>query len=270
MEKVHFTGEKATMLGTLFGRALDARRADPILGDTAADEAVRRIDYDFRKLGVNENTAVSVAIRARAMDEIAGKWLSEHPDAVVLHLGCGMDTRVFRLDPPPTVAWFDVDYPEVVDLRTRLYPERDGYTTIGSSVTDFEWLDQVPGDRPALIVAEGLTMYLTAESGGELVRRLVGKFPSGRLVCDFFSSLGIKAQMVNPVVRRSGATLRWGIDDPHDLERYGLSLVSCLDASEWAAGDTLTKLPTASRLALRATALIPAVRRMGRIGEWEF
>lgn len=271
MEKVRFTEEKATNLGTLYARALDARRDDPILGDTAADEAVKKIDYDFRKLGVNENSAVSVAIRARAIDEMAAKWLAEHPGALVVHLGCGMDTRAYRLDPPPSVAWFDVDYPEVVDVRSRIYPQRPGYSMIGSSVTDFDWLDQVPGDRETLIVAEGLTMYLTAESGTELVRRLVGKFPSGgRIVVDFFSSLGIKAQTINPVVRRSGATLHWGIDDPHELERYGLRLVSCLDATDWASDEVLAKIPTASRLALHASALFPMIRRMGRIAEWDF
>ena len=270
MEKVHFTEEKATNLGTLYARALDARRADPILGDIAADEAVREIDYDFRKLGVNENAAVSVAIRARAIDELAGKWLAERPEAVVVHLGCGMDTRVFRLAPPPTVSWFDVDYPEVVDVRARIYPERPGYATIGSSVTDFAWLDRVPGDRETLIVAEGLTMYLTAQSGGELIRRLVGAFPSGRIVSDFFSTLGVKAQRLNPVVRRAGATLHWGIDDPHELERYGLRVVSCLDATEWASGDAAAKIPAASRVALRVTALLPMLRKMGRIAEWDF
>jgi O-methyltransferase involved in polyketide biosynthesis len=29
----------------------------------------------------------------------------------VLHLACGLDTRVHRLDPPSSVRWFDVDYP---------------------------------------------------------------------------------------------------------------------------------------------------------------
>lgn len=270
MEKVRFTKEKETMLGTLYGRALDARRADPVLGDTAADEAVGRIDYDFSRLGVNQDTAMSVVIRARAMDQLAKAWLDRHPDAVVLHLGCGMDTRVFRLDPPATVAWFDVDYPEVIALRERIYPARPGYATIGSSVIDFAWLERVPADRPTLIVAEGLTMYLTSATGTELVRRLVGRFPSGRLIWDFFSTLGIKIQFLNPVVRRANAKLHWGIDDPHELERYGLRLLSCLDATDWAGPEVAARLPAGSRFALRASTLIPALRRMGRIGEWEF
>ena len=44
----------------------------------------------------------------------------------MVQLGCGMDSRVYRVDPPPSVRWFDLDYPEVVDLRRRIYPEREG------------------------------------------------------------------------------------------------------------------------------------------------
>jgi hypothetical protein len=57
MEKVRFTEEKATNLATLYGRALDYRSADPVLGDKAADDAVRRIDFDFSKVGINQNSA---------------------------------------------------------------------------------------------------------------------------------------------------------------------------------------------------------------------
>ena len=100
MEKVHFTKEKATNLATLYGRALDYRSAHPILGDKAADDAVRRIDYDFTKIGISRDRAVSVVLRAKPIDDWAAEYLREHPDAIVLHLGCGMDTRFQRLAPP--------------------------------------------------------------------------------------------------------------------------------------------------------------------------
>jgi O-methyltransferase involved in polyketide biosynthesis len=66
-----------------------------------------------------------------------------------------LDSRVFRLDPNAPVRWFDVDYPEVIEVRRRLYPQRAGYRMIGSSVTDPGFLDGVPRNRPAMIVAEG-------------------------------------------------------------------------------------------------------------------
>jgi hypothetical protein len=58
-----------------------------------------------------------VATRAATFDLLTTRYLADHPDATVLHLGCGMDSRVFRVDPPASVQWFDVDYPDVIDLR---------------------------------------------------------------------------------------------------------------------------------------------------------
>ena len=62
---------------------------------------------------------------------------------MVLHLGCGMDTRAFRLHPPETVQWFDLDQPNVTALRRKLYDDCAGYRMIRSSVTDEAWLDEM-------------------------------------------------------------------------------------------------------------------------------
>ncbi|MFJ4104956.1 class I SAM-dependent methyltransferase [Amycolatopsis japonica] len=271
MEKVRFTEEKATMLATLYGRALDARGERPILGDKAADEAVKQIDYDFASLGVNADMGLTVALRAKPMDDWAASFLREHPDATVVQLGCGMDSRVYRVDPPPTVRWFDVDYPEVVDLRARIYPERDGYRTIGSSVTDFGWIDEIPSDKPGLVIAEGLTMYLRPSEGEELLRRLIAHFPQGgEMVFDIFSRLGIKLQKLNPVVRKANATLYWGIDEISELERLGLTLVSKLDSTDYATPEVKDRLSGSMRAQLWFAGMFPAFKKMGRILRMRF
>ncbi|WP_206783988.1 class I SAM-dependent methyltransferase [Amycolatopsis sp. MtRt-6] len=270
MEKVHFTEEKATNLATLYGRALDYRSAHPILGDKAADEAVRRIDYDFTKIGISPDRAVSVVLRAKPIDDWAAEYLRDHPDAIVLHLGCGMDTRFQRLAPPETVHWYDVDYPEVIELREKLYDKAPNQTHIGSSVTDFGWLDQVPSDRPALIVAEGLTMYLKPETGTELFRRLAAKFPSGELICDLFNRTAIKIQKLNAPVRKAGATLYWGVDDPRDLESCGLTLESALDAGHWATPDVLAKVGPFTRFQLRMLKVFPPLARTAHVVRYRF
>jgi|SRR5664280_366319 hypothetical protein len=63
-----------------------------------------------------------IATRAATFDQLTNQYLAEAPDATVLHVGCGMDSRVFRVDPPASVQWFDVDYPDVIDLRRQLFP----------------------------------------------------------------------------------------------------------------------------------------------------
>ncbi|RJL31288.1 class I SAM-dependent methyltransferase [Bailinhaonella thermotolerans] len=269
-EKVDLTGAPETMLATLYGRALDFRAPDPILGDAAADEAVRRIEYDWKRTGMNATQAAGVALRARRLDEWTAEFLAEEPSATVLHLACGLDSRVLRLAPPPSVRWFDVDYPEVLELRERLLPRPAGsYRTVGASVTEDGWMEEIPADRPVVAVFEGLTMYLREEDGKRLIRRVVSDFPGGRLLFDCYGTLGIRLQKLVPAVRNSGATLHWGIDHPRDLESLhpGLTLLDDLRSVDMPG---VERLPRAGRLQMRVLAHLPGFRDIGRILRYGF
>ena len=132
-EKITLSGAQETLLATLYGRAVDSRSPDSVLHDHAAREAVERVAYDFGRTGMTDTTAVGIALRAKQLDDWTVEFLAEHQKATVLHLACGLDTRVQRLDPPPSVRWLDVDYPEVIELRRRLLPEPSGhYETVGA------------------------------------------------------------------------------------------------------------------------------------------
>lgn len=120
----------------MYGKALDARTSDPILGDTLADKAVSRLDFDFASLKLPKGASVSLPVRAKHLDDWTREFVAANPECTVLHLGCGLDTRVYRVDPPASVRWYDVDLPEMINLRERLYPERPGYELVASSVTD--------------------------------------------------------------------------------------------------------------------------------------
>jgi len=268
--KVHFTEEQSTNLATLYGRAMDSRSDDPFLADLTAEETVSRIDYDFSKFGMKTDQALSIVMRAKLFDDWSREFLAANPTATVLHLGCGMDSRVFRLDPPPTVRWYDVDYPDVIALRKQVYPERENYTLVSSSVTDLAWLDEIPADRPTLVVAEGLTMYLDPAAGEKLLRAIAELFPRGEMMFDLYGRLGIKAQKLNPIVRRAGATLTWGVDDPKDLEKLGLTLVTNMDATDFATPDTLSRMSKTAAFQLRLAKLLPFVRRMGHVVRYRF
>lgn len=104
----------------------------------------------------------------------------EHPNAVVLHPECGLDSRIYRIDPPATVDWHDLDHPSVIALRQQLLPPREHYTLIGSSVTDPAWLDRIPRGSPVLMIAEGLVPYLTSAELRRLLTGVVDAFPAGR------------------------------------------------------------------------------------------
>ncbi|AUX46822.1 GlcNAc transferase [Sorangium cellulosum] len=269
-EPVHLTKEKETLLITLYGKALESRSSDSILRDEAAEEAVRRLDYDFGKLKVRRRDAVGLAIRARELDRWTAEFLADSPGAVVLHLGCGLDTRVFRVDPPASVLWFDIDYPEVIALRRRVYPDREGYRTIGSSVTDPGWLAELPAGRPAMIVAEGLLPYLAEHDARQLLERLTSHFPRGQVAFDAYSRMGARLLSFHPSIKATGASVGgWGIDDPRALQRWvpRLELVTELISYDAAS---IAKLPWAHRVIYHVARHVPAVMRMGRLLRYRF
>src|SRR6185312_13076379 len=92
------------------------------LGDAEADQIVRTVDYDYGQLDIDTNLILSVALRAKKLDQVASDFLARHPDAIGLDLGAGLDTRAVRIDPPSTVDWYDVDFPAVAAARERLVP----------------------------------------------------------------------------------------------------------------------------------------------------
>lgn len=272
-EQVTLSGPAETLLATLYARARDAQSPQPILGDATAASVAAQIDYDFQHLGLRPSDVLGVAMRAKQLDRWTRSFLAAHPAGTVLHLGCGLDSRAERINPGPGVTWFDVDQPEVIALRHRLLPPRPNHYSIGASVTDPGWLAEVPSDRPALVVAEGLTMYLPAAEGPPLLRRLVGHFGvGGEMIFDSYGALGVRLSRLVPVVRRTGVRLDWAIDDGQALadEVPGLELVESLGAFEAAEPDDLAHASRRFRLELAVLGGLPGLRDIGHLLRYRF
>ncbi len=254
-----------TNLGTLYLRACESRSPQTILGDNAAAEAVERIDYDWTRMHRYMQPAANkwlVALRAARLDDWSADFLARHPNAVVLHLGCGMDTRAFRLDPPQGVQWFDVDQPNVIELRRRLYSDRDGYRMIGSSVTDSGWLDETPTDRPALIIAEGLLMYLREFEVRALLQRLTNRFANGELLFDTLSPVAPRLSKIF-----SKGIVKWGVRDAGELERWDPRL-RFLEQTSMLAG--YERIPSASMRRLYRLLYATPVRKYDVLNRFTF
>ena len=270
-EKVQLTGEKQTLLITLHAKAMESRLPDSLLKDRFADHALALIDHDFSRLELGRDGAISLAIRAKTFDDWTRAFLAKHPEAVVLNLGCGLDSRVFRIDPPSEIPWFDVDYPEVIELRRRLYPARGGgYRLIGASVTDPAWLEQTPGDRPVMIVAEGLMPYLPSDKAPKLVAQLVRRFPAGELAFDGYSRLGLTLLRLAPQVRATGAQLHYAIDDPKSLEEAAPGLKLVEEKYQYDNSAEIARMSWPARLTVEIFRGIPALRRIGRLLRYRF
>ncbi|HNT74871.1 MAG TPA: class I SAM-dependent methyltransferase, partial [Anaerolineae bacterium] len=215
--KVTLTPEQETLLITLYAKA---QPGNLLFFDPLAQDILNQVDYDFTRLHVPYKTVVLICQRAKKLDAVTRGFLSSHPDGVVLQLGCGLDTRFWRVD-NDRVTWYDLDMPPVADLRRRFFTETERYHLIASSVTDLAWMNSVaPTTQPVLVLAEGLLMYLDEADIRRLVLRLRETFPGCRLIADVFSRMTARTATRHPSLKSTGATLGWGLDDPHEVETW--------------------------------------------------
>ena len=256
-----FTPAQESLFLTLGSRALDSRLPDPFLGDRLSDETVIRTGYHlerFPQLATNaldpRSKVFDVAVRTTMMDQMVRDFVRREPEAVVLDLGAGLDGRCARVDPPAGVDWYDIDYPEVVDLRRKVLPHFMNAHDIGADLTDPDWLGAVPGDRPASIVADGLMLFLTQEDVVSMLRRLVAHFPSGELILNAYTSYAMwtfkRSRAMAPI---AGGIANPGLNNPRRLEKLvpGLALV---DELLLTRTPQVAALPRGPRWAFRAAA----------------
>jgi O-methyltransferase involved in polyketide biosynthesis len=165
----------------------------------------------------NKYLSIFLGIRSAILDQITQRYISAHPDCVVLHLGCGLDSRCCRVQEQPKL-WVDLDFPEIIELRRSFYEETDSYKMIGSDAADLRWLDQVPEFENAVIIAEGFSMFMTAEENLQLLKALTARYADAEYAFDAYSEKAVVFSGGNSVNAERGKALLWGMSNPHILE----------------------------------------------------
>lgn len=260
--KIQLSPEEETLLITLYTKA--AGCPDSILADEKAQEIFARVDYEFAQLRVPTGTQLTVCLRARKFDDYVKAFLNDHPRGTVLHLGCGLDTRYYRID-NGLVRWFDLDFPSVIELRKRFFVETNRYQMIPSAVTELDWIGTIPAPEDGtLIIAEGLMMYLDEEQITALVRELRARFPGSILAFDAFSTLTARNIHRNPSIKATGAQIRWGIDDPEEIEKWAEG-VQLLEEWYFVQSEHVSEFSLFNRLIFKIAGLFPAANKAHRI-----
>ena len=220
-----FTPLEDSLFLTLCCRALDNRSEHPILHDAMADETVRTLDYDYEQLNIGTDLMLNATLRAKKLDQVVSRFLAQHPDAIGLDLGAGLDTRAFRLDPPSTVDWYDVDFPAVAAARERLIPDRDDTHVVAADVRDSEWLNAIPRNRPTVIVADGLMGSLSRAEFISVLNQLIEHFPSGEMVFNSYTPFTIWVAHHAPGTKTVADLVKFpGFKDPHEPQSWNPKL----------------------------------------------
>jgi O-methyltransferase involved in polyketide biosynthesis len=215
--KIQLRDEMETLLIPLYGRAQMSRRG--LFYDRQAEEAVRQIDYDFSRLCIQEKTQLMLSVRGAMIDAFASDYLNVNPGCTVVYLGCGLDARFQRMG-EPDARWYDLDFPQVIEIKKQLYAETERYMMIPSSVTDWDWLEGIDAnDRPVLVIAEGLMMYLSETDVKTLFCKMREAFSKATFIFDAYSCMTAKQAKNHPSLKKTGARIQWGVDGPETHRR---------------------------------------------------
>jgi len=211
-----------TLYIPLYGKSYVSRKGI-ILKDTRAEEIWDREGFPLKGKSKSKYLAYYMGMRSAVFDRWTKEQILRYPDAVVLHIGCGMDNRVGRVAAEDTL-WYDVDFPEVIQQRKRHYTETEIYKMLSADARDPAWLETVPGDR-AIVILEGLSMYLKPEELENLLRALHDRFASVHLLMDCYTTFAARASKYKNPINDVGVTQVYGLDDPKALEKAGLGFV---------------------------------------------
>ena len=202
-----------TLLMPFWGRARATLANSPILHDPRAVEVMRNLSVDFEKLDQALhplNDLVTVA-RDRAIDDLIRAFVAARPSATILNLGAGLDTAFHRVD-NGSIRWFDVDVPEVIEIRKKLLPETDRSRCVSGSLPDPRWTEEIgPTSNGVFCFAKGVFVYLAKPDLRKVLNILAAAFAGSDLAFDLQSWMSVF--FGNFALRRAGmgsARLRWG------------------------------------------------------------
>jgi len=267
-ENLNLSGARETLLITLRAKALDSRLRHSVLNDRFADSIFKTIKYDFTKFGEFYKSNNIIVIRAKQFDEWLKEFLATNENATVVNLACGLDSRVKRVDPDKTVFWYDIDFPDVIEIRRNFFVETQQYKMIGSSALDPQWLQDISPNRPTVILTEGLLEYLDEKEVQSLFNMLTGYFVQGQLIFDVMSSFAIESGKKR-LKAITGAEHKWAVNSPEAVDRLDSQLQRISDLSVFKSA-FIKELSAGYRFIYRIMSYIPAFRNMMRLMRYGF
>lgn len=205
-----------TLYIPLYGKAYVSRRG-LLLDDRKAEEIWAAEGFPLRGKAKSKWLAYTMSMRSAVFDRWLEQTMEQMPGAAILHVGCGMDSRIVRVGHRGH-PWYDVDFPEVIAQRKRYFEESPQYHMISSDIREESWLPQIPSGNGAIIVMEGISMYLQMRELQEALKRWKAYFGEIRILMDVYTVFGAKASKYKNPINEVGVTQVYGFDDPRALE----------------------------------------------------
>ncbi len=227
-----------TALITLKARVQEAEKEEPVIRDEVGQECLAQIrpllPVETQNRILNKSLPSSltryIALRARKYDTYAKAFIAENRAGLVVSLGCGFDTRYWRVSDK---AWnyIELDLPEVIEAKKKVLADRLTYRLIGCSVLEEGWLEEVRSlqDENILFLAEGLLMYLPPADVVGLFNKLSRSFLKSEIVFEVVNKRytqglwkkSVESKMKRNLGSEAGASFEFGVREAREVEAYG-------------------------------------------------
>lgn len=199
-----------TLYIPLYGKAQMSKKGI-ILHDPTAEKIWDKEGFIIKGKSKSKWLCYNMAMRARVFDDWTRKMIDGHTDAIVIHIGCGLDSRCIRVDAPET-KWIDCDFQDVIAIRRKYYDESKNYFMKGMDATNQGDLYALPDAACAIVVLEGISMYLINEQLVQMLRILSEKYRELHILMDVYTVFGAKASKYKNPVNDVGVSALHGID----------------------------------------------------------
>ena len=206
-----------TLYIPLYGKSCVSKRRI-ILHDEKAEQIWTAEGFPLKGKSKSKWLAYYMGMRSAVFDRWLAPKMEENPEAAVLHIGCGMDSRIIRVGERGH-QWFDVDFPEVINQRRKYFEETDNYKMISGDLRETDWLEQLPKGK-AIVVLEGISMYLQPEELKAAFENLYAHFENVHILMDCYTVFAAKASKYKNPINDVGVTEVFGMDDPNVLPGF--------------------------------------------------
>lgn len=213
-----------TLLLPLWGRSIELTKKNPLLIDNTAANIINKIDYDFSTISENIHPVTRFEWIARSIhiDRTIREFTLRHPEATIINIGCGLDTTFERVN-NGKLFWYDLDLPNVIELRRKFIPESARRKFISCSFLDDCWIRELHTEDNIFFAAAGVLYYFEEFRLKEIFNKIIEAFPGCEFIFDAASPLGVTISN-KKVIESSGldekSYLKWGLRSAEEMTNW--------------------------------------------------
>ena len=195
--KIEKNTVQETLVIPLYSRKLCTELYPNLFQDETAVRLIDQIDYDFSETEKKSRSlmqrcgALEVGVRQNDLAFEGRDYLKSHPNAVVVNLGCGLDSTGRSCD-NGRCKIYNLDFPNVITVRNELLSAGDWEQNIPCDLNDTAWFSQIDASNGAVFFASGVFYYFLTEQVKALVQKMADAFPSGVLAFDSANRTAVK------------------------------------------------------------------------------